>query len=483
MLLDRPAALNLIWSHVMAQVGTRFDTFQLTCAFLATLTLLPCCLLAPALLRRGQRRPRGRPDPLLIAAFLALSPLFAQNVTYTWTKLPAVFCTSLGIALYLNGTRKRDPARLAAAFAVLALGCLVHFTAVPFALFVMLHHLARGRWREGRWWRQTAMIGLCGAAVLATWYGWTFVRFGPAANLAANPSLRTASRGSLEDNVARAAFNGVNTLVPYYVRRVGPLFAQRNALGYVRDHAFLGYSANLFITVGSLAGVLVTIVLWRDLAPVRRPATSPFCTLGAIAITVALMYVPPARNVLVHALPSVWLLALGMGTLALFLASICRNVHGRATFAPEQRFWRGLIVCAFVVSIAAWDSASDVGIAHICMQPLAYMGITLMAVNVRAMPAWFRALAALGLAIDFLLGVLLHFHVQHYTFAAGEDPGLIQQAMANWQEKQSAGFTFVGDHFSAAAAVVIEALLALMALAFILYAIRGSRSRRAAEGA
>jgi hypothetical protein len=467
MVLDRPPALNLIWSHVMALVGTRFDTFQITTACFATLALLPCRLLAPALLRRGHRRPRGRPDALLIAALLALSPLFVQNATYTWTKMPSVFCVVLGIALYRSGDRKRDTTRLALALATLAFGCLIHFTAVPFALFVMLHYLVRGQWRDARWWRRSVVVGVCTLLVLGSWYGWTFVRFGAGANVAANPSVRTASKGSVQANIARAAYNGVNTLVPYYVRRIGPLFTQRSTLGWVRDHAFLGYSANLFISAGSLAGVLAAWLLWRDLAPLRRPATSSLCTLGAIALVISLMYIPPARDVLVYALPSAWLLFCGMGALALLLASLCRNFRGRAVFAPEQCFWRGLIVCAFVVSVAAWDSQSDVGIAHICMQPLAIMGIVLLAVNLPVIPLWLRAVAVLGMTIDFALGILLHFHMQHQIFTPAHDPGLVEQAKLNWLEKQTAGFTFVGDRFTTMWPV-IEAIL-VMGFALIMW--------------
>jgi hypothetical protein len=476
MVLDRPPALNLIWSHVMAQVGTRFDTFQITAAYFATLALLPCCLLAPALLRRGNRRRRGRPDPLLIAGLLALSPLFVQNATYTWTKLPSVFCVIFGIALYRSGARKRDTTRLAFALATLAFGCLIHFTAVPFALFVVLHYLARGRWRDARWWRQSIVVSVCTLLVLGSWYGWTFSRFGFAANVAANPSVRTASKGDVQANIARAAYNGVNTLVPYYVRRIGPLFTQRSTLGWVRDHAFLGYSANLYISVGSLAGVLVAWLLWRDLAPVRRPATSRLYTLGAIALVISLMYIPPARDVLAYALPSAWLLFGGMGVLALVLASLCRNIHGRAVFAPEQRFWRGLIACAFVVSIAAWDSTSDVGIAHICMQPLAIMGIVLLAVNLPVMSLWLRAIAVLGMTIDFAVGILLHFHMQHQIFTPTQDPGLIEQAKLNWLEKQTAGFTFVGDHFEAMW-LAIEGLLVMGFIAAVWWVVRSARSR------
>ncbi len=473
-LLDRPPALNLIWSHVMAQVGTRFDTLQLTHAFLATLTLLPCCLLAPALLGRGQRRPRGRTDPLLIASLLALCPLFVQNATYTWTKLPAVFCTVLAVALYVKGTLRADTTRLALSFTFFAFGCLMHFTAVPFAVFALLHYLARGPWTGARWWRQTALIGICGASVLATWYGWTAGRFGLAANFASHPTLHAAGRASVEDNVARAARNAVGTLVPHVFRDVGAWFAQPSALGYLRDHTFTLYSGNLFATMGSVGGLLVGYLLWRALAPKRNLSRSRSamrnagCLLGGAALAIGMMYVPPVRNVLVHALPSPALLAGGLVALAAALASFCRNVRDRAAFTSGQRFWRGLIVCAFVVSIAAWDAVSDLGIAHACMQPLAYIGLTLLAAHLPVMPRPLRIIAVVGMAIDFLLGILLHFGLQHHTFIPGHDPGLVQQARLNWLEKQAAEFTFVGDHF-ARGGFALAMLLVAGAMAMVCY--------------
>ncbi len=452
-LLDRPPALNLIWSHVVAQVGTRFDVFQLTCAFFATLALLPCCLLAPALLGRNLPRPRGRPDPLVIAALLATCPMFIQNATYTWTKIPAVFCVVLALSLYLKGTRCDEGRRLTLSFACFAFGCLVHHTVVPYALFAMLHYLARGRWRSGRWLLRTAAIGLCGAGVLATWYGWTAVQFGVDANVTSNATVRAFGKMSAEDNVARAARNMVATLVPHVFRDVGTWFTQPNRLGYIRDHAITVYSGNLFAAVGAAAGVLAAYLLWRALTPMCGVRSSPACFVGGAVVALGMMYVPPARNVLVHALPGRAMLGLGLLATAMILGALCRDLRGRPAFTLEQRFWRGLIVASYVMAIAAWDGVSDVGVAVI-LQPLAIIGVTLLATHLPAMPLWFRALALLGMAFDFLVGILLHFAMQRHTFAPGADPGLIKQAQLNWEEKQAAGFTFVGDHFAWAGPLV-----------------------------
>jgi hypothetical protein len=229
------------------------------------------------------------------------------------------------------------------------------------------------------------------------------------------------------------------------------------------------YSGNLFAAVGSVAGLLVAGLLCRALAPLRPVAGSRACFAGGAVIAVGMMYVPPARNVLVHALPTPVMLAIGLLVIAAILGATCRNVRGRAAYTREQQFWRGLILVSFAVSIAAWDAVSDVGIAHICMQPLAYMGVTLLATYLPAMPTWFRALAVLGMAFDFLVGILLHFTMQRHTFTPGApDPGLIKQAELNWLEKQAACFTFIGDHF-AWAGRALPVLLVVGAIALTWY--------------
>jgi membrane protein DedA with SNARE-associated domain len=94
------------------------------------------------------------------------------------------------------------------------------------------------------------------------------------------------------------------------------------------------------------------------------------------------------------------------------------------------------------------------------MQPLAIMSIVLLAVNLPAMSLWFRVVAVLGMTIDFFLGILLHFHMQYHIFTPSHDSGLVEQAKLNWLEKQTAGLTFVGDHFPTIRPV-IEAILVM----------------------
>ncbi len=146
----RPPLMNLLGAYFLflTQSGERFELFQVVFLFLNLLVFFPCCLIARALTKRAPKR------MVLLVAVFALSPLFVQNLTYSWTKLLTVFYVMLGIWLYLAGWRKRDSIRIVAGFVSLAAGVLVHYSAGPFMVFLALHYMVlvlrkfKDRWRE-----------------------------------------------------------------------------------------------------------------------------------------------------------------------------------------------------------------------------------------------------------------------------------------------------------------------------------------------
>ena len=84
--------MNLLTALVFWQVSPAFELFQVVFAYLNALPILPCALIAPSLVAKTRNR------AWLIAGFLALSPMFIENGTYTWTKAFAAFydLTALG---------------------------------------------------------------------------------------------------------------------------------------------------------------------------------------------------------------------------------------------------------------------------------------------------------------------------------------------------------------------------------------------------
>jgi hypothetical protein len=506
-LLDRPPAMNAIAAFYLI-AGKRFETFQLTFLLLNGLAFLACCLIARSL---APSRARHRGAIVVLAALFMLNPLFVQNATYTWTKLFAAFYTIAAIAFYLAGIRKRDPVRLAWAFGLIAFGCLVHFAAVPYAIFFALHYLATLPRRRPRS-TEPVIVAACAIGVLATWYGWTTVTFGAQANIASNPTIGMFSRHSAHTNIERVARNTVNTIVPLPLRVKSNAYPQPSALGRLRDYSFMIYEDNLFIAMGCVGGVIVAYLTMRELrrcdgrerevakprrargedqanrflrgfAPSRSHSTlSLMCiTISAVG-TCGLLYVPAVRNIAFIALPNIFLVATAVAVATFALAAACSSRRRvRPPLRREQKFWRWFLIVAPVIGIAAQDQYTDFGLMHICNQPIVLLGLTLLAAALPALPPIARWLLATGLAIDFAIGILLHFSLQRLTFENGQTHGLLRQARINWLEKQSAGLTFWGDHFAPGAAV-LQAAIVVAAVALLWLIVRSPRSQRRLTG-
>ena len=126
----RPPMMNLLTALLFWQVAPSFELFQVVFAYLNALAILPCALIAPSLVAK----PRNR--AWLIAGFLALSPMFIENGTYTWTKAFAAFYDLTALGLYLSAWRRGDLARMVAAFACLSIALLVHYSAAVMVLFL-----------------------------------------------------------------------------------------------------------------------------------------------------------------------------------------------------------------------------------------------------------------------------------------------------------------------------------------------------------
>lgn len=419
----RPPLMNLVAAHFLAQVGTDYPLFQLVSLFLDLLVVFPCMLVVAHLVRGASRR------VALMAGFLALNPMLLQNVTYPWTKLFAGFYAVLGMSLYVRGWRKRDHARMVLAFVALAAGCLVHYSIGPYVTFLAAHYLLvvfptrRDRWRE------LAYIVVSSAGLLATWFAWSLGNYGSAVTFGSNTSFDQTSKQSAGANVLKIVTNLFNTIVPDPLRPQGrhavqTLFQQDSLLGYVRDYAFVLYQENLIVAMGSIGGLVVLFLLYRH---ARDPS-------------------PAARR--------------------------------------DRRFWYPLLATVCVLGIATVGSKLDLGLAHVCLQPLVLMGVCFAAASFPSLPPVVRTMTLAGALVDFAFGILLHFDLQRRVFefvpdAAGHTTirnpdGLSMAAVFNWREKAMRGLVFWGD-MAQPAAVVVECALTLAALLVLLGLFRRSR--------
>ncbi len=423
-LTARPPLANVLVGAFAALVRLDFAVYQIASTVLASLVFLPVALFARRFhLRQGSGGHAGGPRAIaLCVVAVMLNPLFLQNATFAWTKLPAAFLALTGLHFFLRAlTAARPQMDAVLAAALLAAGLLAHYSIGPYVVLLAAGWIIRTwtRRTEPEWWRATLAAGFVGGSVLATWFAWSLFRYGTGGTLLANTTVLAAD-SSATGQLTRIALNLYDTIVPHVLRSFDQsLIAQKGAWGALRDTWFQLYQINLLFAFGSVAWIALIVALVRA---------------------------------------------------------------GREASTAARRGWTAFATGAVVLGVAVHGARDTWGLAHICLQPLVLLGLAvLVAAWARLSRSW-RALLIAGASVDFLLGIALHFAVQHLAYERWIGP----PAFAAWQANASTSavmnmaaklqhqLTFFGERLNAPDALVLGFLLALLLLAIV-------RARRAAS--
>ncbi len=127
-------------------------------------------------------------------------------------------------------------------------------------------------------------------------------------------------------------------------------------------------------------------------------------------------------------------------------------------------FWVWFVTGAVLLGVGLLGERNPWGLAHLDLQPLILLGLVLVASAWATLSRPLRFLLCLGLACDFIVGVLLHFAYEHWYRA------IFSVVYVNWRLKQDYHLTFIGDSWPPLL-FLVEALL----LCLIAYRLRAGR--------
>jgi hypothetical protein len=351
----RPPLMHIVTALVMAQTQDAFEIYQFAFVFLSLLLFFPCSLLLSDLARPWKF------GTLPLAAIFALSPVIMVNATYTGAKACAAFFVITSIAFYLRGWKKGDSKRMTVAFTCAAGGCLAHYSAMPYAIFLGLHYLiAVFPKRAGRV-REIVTHTTATAVPLLAWFGWCVATLGFRGSLMSAVNTSVGFKYNAQESyLLKTLANIFDAIVPHPLRdwALVEVWRQSNTLGYLRDNIFPIYQVSLVFTLGLVGGPLVWWLVFRAL---RRHHT------------------------------------------------------------PERNFWLTLIPFVIAACFILAGERDHFGQAHIVLLSMMAIGLTLLASRFTAR-RWISLLIVAGCAVDFMFGILLQARVEHMENTATATP-------------------------------------------------------------
>ena len=424
---SRPPLANVVTGAFLRVTRIDFAHYQLASTVLSSLAFLPAALLARRF-RPAQavgEPPRRRSATNILAILFMVSPMFVQNATYAWTKLPAAFFTLTAIYFFLRTRDPDAPLGVSALFgATLGAALLTHYSAGPYAVLFAVAWIASARrgLQSRAWWTATVTAVVSGTCVLLIWFGWAITVYGTRGTFLSNTSV-TDQAPTAGEQLMVVALNLRDTIVPHFLRTSDfNEFAQRSPWGRWRDCFFLLYQCNLWFVFGSIVGAAICARLW-----------------------------------------------------------ITQRNAPKATVV----FWGSFVAGVVVLGVATHGGRESSGLAHISLQPLVLLGLAFLAAQWPSLSQlWRRALVA-GATIDFSLGIALQFGTENHAFDRWFAPGrpfaevfssYSLFAQLNSRVKIDAKWVFVGDLFGGVCSLVVALLASLLLLALM-------RARRIAPSA
>jgi hypothetical protein len=143
------------------------------------------------------------------------------------------------------------------------------------------------------------------------------------------------------------------------------------------------------------------------------------------------------------------LFAGGLTAGGLLLYQVALDVRGGSLRVAAWRFWAILSAPILLAGVAVCNVPEPFGVAHACLQPLVLLSLVRLSVVAWEHGRGFRLLLGLGQLASYALGIVLHFWYLGADFLRRPDLLAMPNSMrGNWQLKQAAGLTFVGDVFA-----------------------------------
>jgi 4-amino-4-deoxy-L-arabinose transferase-like glycosyltransferase len=405
----RPPLANVLTAVFMHLTRADYAHYQVIMAALCSLAYLPVGLLAARF--GGPRAAR------LAAVVLLVNPLFIQNATYPWTKLPAVFFVLAGLYFFLR-VRDRDAGlRTAAVLCAICLGGAVvtHYSAGPYVVVIAAAWVAIGRrtrWAGG-FAGLTKLAAAAGACVLLPWFLWSGARYGWHATFLSNSSVSMMEKAPGNPALVMI-LNLRDSLIPPQVRGfTGTLFTQSSRWGSLRDQLFIVYQLNPLLALGCVGSVAVVAQGFRA---------------------------------------------------------------AKAASRRELGFWICALSGIVVLSFASYGDRDHYGTGHICLQSVVLLGLAFLASRWDRMGAWWKRALIAGWAVDFCLGIALQFAVEDFAIDRWVDPTLSLPAISrtygvvsqeNLREKIIAQLSYFADILPTPPALVLALMGAILCMALL----------------
>lgn len=264
-LIKRPPLMDLVVSIYFRLLGNDGNVYFTVSTLLKSLVILPMLLLM-RFLAPQQQKPSLHVSLLFV---MCASPFLMQQITFSWTKLFAVFYLLLGAYFYLCFIQTDRRRSLIVSGVLLSAATLVHWLALPYVASVTIFHLfyVVGTKRLTLLITPSVLSALLAAGVLCPWFIWVLSKVSLQTYAGAyDPGYGTSEVLGFTEAIERCATRLWVDVIPPLFRDFNTpdvIVKVRDNLFQLRDYIFLLYQRTILFAPGVLGICIALAGLFR----------------------------------------------------------------------------------------------------------------------------------------------------------------------------------------------------------------------------
>jgi hypothetical protein len=169
---SRPPFFNIVSFFYLSIIGADFYKYQIISSILNLLLILSVYLFCKNYLKIENKNLFA-----FVCFILILNPYILRQITYTWTKPLCVYYVICGLYFYLNFLKNNEKIYLIFSSWFSGIGFIVHFSAGPYILGILIHFLFRAFFERNLFKKFLIFVSIFFATIF-TYFSWSIKNYG-----------------------------------------------------------------------------------------------------------------------------------------------------------------------------------------------------------------------------------------------------------------------------------------------------------------
>jgi len=255
---SRPPLFNIVSFFYLSIIGADFYKYQIISSILNLFLILSVYLFC-----KNYLKIENKYLFIFVCFILILNPYILRQITYTWTKSMCAYYVICGLYFYLKFFKNNEKIYLVFSSLFLGIGFIVHFSAGPYILGILLHFLFKSFF-ERKFFKNFLIFCLIFFTTIFTYFSWSIKNYGIKNSFLSNTTYLEQKDMSFVKRIEKDFNNFYKTVLPVIPKKYCKIFSFYKDRKFEIFNLILPlYSSNIWGNLSFVLSIFFLFIIFK----------------------------------------------------------------------------------------------------------------------------------------------------------------------------------------------------------------------------